>query len=85
MTKRCWEEEDLKSTSRREELIDRLKLLRLDDPFELPSFQDVASVFGLGGLPRVCDERVAFGKGGSIDFYLIFSPSIDFPFQQVVK
>jgi hypothetical protein len=66
MTKRVLDEESvasLQAKSRKEELIDRLKTLKLDDPFELPSFQDVASVFGLGGLPRVCEEKVAFGKG----------------------
>ncbi len=52
--------------SRREELVDRLKTLRLDNPFALPAFQDVASVFGFGGLPRVCEENVTFGKGGLI-------------------
>jgi hypothetical protein len=69
MTKRVYEEEiitSLNTKSRRDELIDRLKASRLDDPFELPTYTDVASVFGLGGLPRVCEEKVAFGKGGLI-------------------
>ncbi len=70
MTKRVLDEEriitSLNTKSRRKELIDHLKILKLDNPFELPSFQDVASVFGLGGLPRVCEEKVSFGKGGMI-------------------
>ena len=68
--KRKLEKESVECNEK-DELIKHLISLKCDDPRHLPSFEDIANAFGLGGRSGICKAEVSFGKGMCVDVWIL--------------